>query len=136
MKKAYYTLQEAREILPDIKPILKELVKCQLKLVVRNNVSLVYEDPFENTKHFVSSAVESNKIQFNYLKLLETLFEKGIFVKDPDTGLIDFFSMHEGREIFLCYKYPEETISHWHELEHGFADRQPISTLVNREKHY
>ena len=105
MKRVCYTLEEARGLLPEIKPILKELIQCQLRLVIRNNVSMVYEDAFENAKYFVNSAIESNGAQRKYLELLNNLFKKGIFVKDPAIGLIDFYSMYEGREIFLCYKY-------------------------------
>ena len=54
-------------------------------------------------------------------------FEKsGIDVKDISTGLVDFPSIREGRVVFLCWRMEEETISHWHELETGFAARQPL----------
>lgn len=57
--------------------------------------------------------------------LLAEVHELGAEVKAPD-GLVDFRSRHMGRVVYLCWKYPEERIAHWHELDAGFAGRQPI----------
>jgi hypothetical protein len=41
-------------------------------------------------------------------------------------GLVDFRSVRNGEEVYLCWRQGEERISHWHTLESGFAGRQPI----------
>ena len=51
--------------------------------------------------------------------------EAGIVVKDVD-GLVDFPAILGERHVYLCWKYPEKTVDHWHELDAGFAGRQPI----------
>lgn len=53
------------------------------------------------------------------------LGEHGIEVKSGD-GLVDFRSRYEGRVVHLCWRYGEETITHWHELDAGFSRRQPV----------
>ena len=59
---------------------------------------------------------------------LETI---GIQLKDRRTGLIDFPSELDGRPMLLCWLLGEETVQHWHEVDSGFAGRQPLSpTLV------
>ncbi len=50
----------------------------------------------------------------------------GCELKDPDIGLIDFLSMRNGREIYLCWMLGEERINFWHYLHTGFAGRQPL----------
>jgi hypothetical protein len=50
----------------------------------------------------------------------------GIEVKDLAIGLIDFRSIREGREVYLCWKLGEEHVSYWHELDTGYAGRQPL----------
>jgi hypothetical protein len=50
----------------------------------------------------------------------------GIELKDPEQGLIDFRSIREGREVYLCWKLGEERVSHWHEIDAGFAGRQAL----------
>ena len=54
-------------------------------------------------------------------------------LKDYQTGLIDFIGRHEGRDVYLCWKLGEEQITHWHELNAGFAGRQPVETLKETE---
>jgi hypothetical protein len=51
--------------------------------------------------------------------------ETGIEVKGAD-GLVDFPAMIGGRHVYLCWKYPEQSVDFWHELEGGFGRRQPI----------
>lgn len=56
---------------------------------------------------------------------LVQLQEMGIEVKSAD-GLVDFRAQLSGRTVYLCWRYPESSVSHWHELETGFAGRRPI----------
>ena len=50
----------------------------------------------------------------------------GIELKGLDEGLIDFPSEREGRVVYLCWRLGEERIEWWHELDTGFAGRQPL----------
>jgi len=47
-------------------------------------------------------------------------------LKDYFTGLVDFPSRLDGREVYLCWRFGEDEIAHWHELDAGFAGRQKI----------
>ena len=58
---------------------------------------------------------------------LEQINALGVLVKDLDTGLIDFPTLRDGHEVYLCWKLGEgERIQWWHEIEDGFAGRQPL----------
>jgi hypothetical protein len=50
----------------------------------------------------------------------------GVEVKDLDSGLVDFRSLRDGREIYLCWRVGETAIGWWHTIESGFAGRQPL----------
>ena len=52
--------------------------------------------------------------------------ERGILLRDLDRGLVDFPSLREGREVYLCWVDGEDDIAHWHELDDGFPGRQPL----------
>jgi hypothetical protein len=55
----------------------------------------------------------------------------GIQLKDRRIGLIDFPSELDGRPMLLCWQLGEPSVQFWHELDSGFAGRQPLSpTLV------
>ena len=58
-------------------------------------------------------------------KLVE-LQAAGIVLRDLDRGLVDFPAMRDGREVYLCWELGEDRVTHWHELESGFAGRQPL----------
>lgn len=53
------------------------------------------------------------------------LHEMGIEIKAAN-GLVDFRAQLGGRTVYLCWRYGEPSVSYWHELETGFAGRQPI----------
>ncbi len=57
---------------------------------------------------------------------VEELQEAGCELKDPATGLIDFLSLRDGREVYLCWRLGEDRIRFWHDLATGFAGRQPL----------
>lgn len=58
--------------------------------------------------------------------ILHEFQEREIQVKDLQRGLIDFPALSNEREIFLCWEHSENEITHWHNLESGFAGRKPL----------
>jgi hypothetical protein len=58
--------------------------------------------------------------------LVNEFEQLGIELKGIEEGLVDFRALREGREVYLCYRLGEETIAYWHELNAGFAGRQPL----------
>ncbi len=64
-----------------------------------------------------------------FLNLRETLVElqaMDVVLRDLDRGLVDFPSIREGREVYLCWEEGEEAIGFWHEPDAGHAGRQPL----------
>ena len=64
-----------------------------------------------------------------FMELREALTrfqEAEIVLRDLDRGLVDFPSVREGREVYLCWLEGEAEIAHWHDLEAGFGGRQPL----------
>ncbi len=47
-------------------------------------------------------------------------------LKDIDLGLIDFPSIREGREVYLCWRIGEDRVGFWHDLDAGFNGRKLI----------
>jgi hypothetical protein len=59
------------------------------------------------------------------LGILRDLSELGIEIKAAD-GLADFRSRLHGRTVYLCWRFGEHAIGHYHELHGGFAGRRPL----------
>ena len=50
----------------------------------------------------------------------------GAVVKDLELGLVDFPSLRDGEEVFLCWRVGEDEIGFWHPVDEGFAGRRPL----------
>jgi hypothetical protein len=57
---------------------------------------------------------------------LAELQELGVIVRDIDRGLVDFPAIRDGREVFLCWTEDEDEVGFWHDLETGYAGREPL----------
>lgn len=59
-------------------------------------------------------------------ELVKELHELGCFFKGFGEGLVDWYSYYAGRPVFLCWKLGEPEVGWWHQVDAGFAGRQPI----------
>jgi hypothetical protein len=69
-----------------------------------------------------------------YQSAWRELEEMGAVLKDPSTGLVDFYGQVDGKLVWLCWKYGEDTVTHYHGLDEGFSGRKPIE-LTMRQRH-
>lgn len=58
--------------------------------------------------------------------------ELGGVVKDPQIGLVDFYGRIDGRIVWLCWRYGEDALGYYHELDSGYRGRRPLSSDVKR----
>lgn len=54
----------------------------------------------------------------------------GVDFKGYELGLIDFPAERDGRPVFLCWRLGEDTVSHWHDRDAGYAGRRPLELAV------
>jgi hypothetical protein len=54
------------------------------------------------------------------------LDDMGAVLKDPRTGLVDFYGHVDGKLVWLCWRYGEDAVTHYHQLNEGFSGRKPI----------
>jgi hypothetical protein len=57
----------------------------------------------------------------------------GGVVKDPQTGLVDFYGRVDGKLVWLCWRYGEDSLGYYHELTSGYSGRRPLSADVRRK---
>jgi hypothetical protein len=57
---------------------------------------------------------------------VEYLAERGILLRDPDTGLIDFPAERDGEDVFLCWQLGEDDVAYYHGVRSGFSGRKPL----------
>ena len=61
---------------------------------------------------------------------LDELEQVGCLFKGFENGLVDFYALREDRLVYLCWKLGEAHIAYWHEVDAGFAGRQPIDAAL------
>jgi hypothetical protein len=54
------------------------------------------------------------------------LADRGILLRDPDTGLVDFPAERDGERVFLCWRLGEERVGWYHSERSGFSSRKPL----------
>jgi hypothetical protein len=69
-----------------------------------------------------------------YQSAWSELEEMGAVLKDPRTGLVDFYGQVDGKRVWLCWKYGEEAVTHYHSLDEGFSGRKAIEPAM-RNRH-
>jgi hypothetical protein len=89
------------------------------------------QSTLESAKHKDQAAVQSriDATVENLQSYVEELHDIGCDLKDYQIGLVDFIGRHRGHDVCLCWKLGEEKIGYWHEIQTGFAGRQPVSIL-------
>jgi hypothetical protein len=58
--------------------------------------------------------------------------ELGAVIKDTDNGLLDFYGRIDDRLVWLCWKYGETKIEHYHDLDAGFSGRKSLASARKR----
>ena len=49
-----------------------------------------------------------------------------VVLRDLDRGLVDFPSIRDDREVFLCWEEGEDEVAYWHDLDAGYGGRRPL----------
>ncbi len=120
-----FTIEEANALLPKLRELLEDVAAHRDAVRQKApHVEPILRASVLNGGGRVGSeyGVETYKL---YLAI-SRIRELGVLLKDLDTGLLDFPHEKEERVVFLCWRPPEEKVGYWHELEAGFAGRQPL----------
>ena len=125
-----FTLDEAIALLPAMRQMLTEIQQRKHELEQRSaRLDGLLASTSGNGHHATDVAAMRQELQAAATQLQQLMSEldaTGAVLKGIDEGLVDFASMREGRVVYLCWRLGEETISFWHEMDTGFAGRQPL----------
>ncbi len=125
MEKRFFTVEEARQLLPSLKELMGQVMVISHRLEeYRDVVQKLADSASSNTGGPEGTAYLD--IVISLQSCLTQLQETGCVLKSLQDGLVDFPHLKEGREIYLCWKYGEEDIRFWHEVDEGFAGRTPL----------
>src|SRR5262245_1946092 len=125
MDERLFTLTEARELVPRLRSILGEAAEEWRRMKELNPEIQKVRDkvPSDGFSPYGVLYVEAVS---HLLFLLNQIRELGVLLKDVDRGLCDFPYMRQGRVVYLCWHLEEHSIGYWHDIEAGFAGREPL----------
>ena len=120
-----FTVDEANALLPTLRPLLIDILQARQNIVAAQpELWPVLEKAVNNGGSKKAGAVlaDFEVIQRN----VKAIQELGIEIKDINIGLVDFPAERDGREVYLCWRFDEPRVTHWHDLDSGFSGRQPL----------
>lgn len=124
-RQRYFTVEEANALLPRLTQLIDQLRSARAAIyAARADLLPVLEAAVGN-----GGSAKAGDLLPHFQRMEAAMLglrEIGCEVKDIDTGLVDFPALREGREVYLCWRYGEDRLRFWHELNAGFAGRRPL----------
>jgi hypothetical protein len=120
----HFTRAEANALLPQLRAMLDQLRESKDELTDAEAHEALAEAAPSN-----GGGVEGRRVGVAFLevrRLLETIEQAGIVLRDIDRGLVDFPALLEDREVYLCWELGEDEVGYWHDLDAGYGGREPL----------
>jgi hypothetical protein len=120
-----FTVEEANALLPELRRMLGAIDRQRGRLQqLSDHARAAQERSTEGGGTRFGTAYAAALTGF--LEAVQEVFDQGIEIKDFDRGLCDFPHLRDGKVVFLCWQRGEVRVEWWHEIEAGFAGRQPL----------
>jgi hypothetical protein len=123
-----YRLSEARALVPEVAALLEELRSARSVLVDEDVATRLAAHAPGNGGGADSTRMAEAALSFS--RGLGRLKDLGVILRDLDAGIMDFIGTRAGEDVCLCWRDGEDTIDFWHEVDAGFAGRQPVDDEV------
>jgi hypothetical protein len=140
MSDKYFTLREAEELLPYIRPHLEEareqkrsLDRLDEELSRASAEIMVLGGSIPPRNRLAQTRLEREQSAGQLKESVSKIIETGCLIKDLEAGLVDFPALLRGEEIYLCWKLDERHIEYWHGIEEGFAGRKLIEDSMSED---
>jgi len=132
-----FTVEQANRTLPLVRRIVEDIVRehrrwqekiLELELVTSSAAAPAVGGPVATPSDERAAAIERDAMAIarDIDAFERELQELGIALKDRRLGLIDFPGEIEGRRVWLCWRLGEPSVQYWHDLDAGYAGRQPV----------
>jgi hypothetical protein len=120
----HYTREQARALLPQLRLWLDELGRLRLEIeATEKRLAGLMAAGQDLGGELVNNSV---KLLGNAKDLLIKFQDREIIIKDLQRGLVDFPALIGGKEVFLCWEKDEDDIEFWHDIDSGYAGREPL----------
>ena len=124
-----FTVHEAEQVVEQIRPLVGRMVQAFAEMraeidAATQAAGVPAKDPE------LADRLESRGVAPRLLEeingAIQDIQSHGCVVNGPEAGLIDFPCLMAGEIVFLCWKYGESGIGHYHRIPDGFAGRKSL----------
>jgi hypothetical protein len=127
----FFTRADAEAMLPRITPMLREIQRLRQDQRVHQQAVAADQAKVLGNGHMPREELlqhqrDGGEAEERMVEIAQALSQLGVLLKDPDTGLVDFPTLRDGHEVYLCWQLGESRIAWWHEISAGFIGRQPL----------
>jgi hypothetical protein len=130
-----FTLPEANAALTELRPVAERMVDLRR----HHRASVAKRDELATrigsngggmtASDVTEASAEVEQLAGALAACVSRIQDDGVQVKDIDTGLLDFPTLRDGREVLLCWRVGEGEIAYWHDVDEGFAGRKPVEPV-------
>ena len=138
-----FTLEQANATLPLVRAITQDLANISFDVFERHRqlhrvmAGREVDDNSPYSEELIQVQQDLDKQTEQLEEYLVELKQLGVEPRNGPGAMIDtvdFPSERNGHTVYLCWQLGEQEISHWHDLEAGFAGRQQLFTGASLEE--
>lgn len=117
----HYTVDEARALLPQIRTWLAKLDMLHAQLLSADRaIDSILASGADAGGTTVNDRV---RLELETSKVLEEFTSRSLVLRNRERGKVDFPSIREGREVFLCWERSEASVEYWREVSEADEER-------------
>ncbi|HTN92540.1 MAG TPA: DUF2203 domain-containing protein [Sorangium sp.] len=140
-----WTIEEANALVPQLSSLIgrqlalaSDIERCWQQLVDAVQSPTVAPDQLIELARSGSELARARERELSeriaaYEAGWRDVEDLGVVVKDQRIGLCDFYGRLDGALVWLCWRYGEPAVDHYHGLEAGYAGRKPITAAKRRQ---
>ena len=130
----YFSLEEANRLLPWLLDQFEAMASLRERIAEREGeVEGLARQGRQNGGSEIESRLKEQREIIDAMTAdlrqgPDKIIAEGILLRDSRRGLVDFLSMRDDQEVYLCWCWAEdgEQVSHWHPTDASFGARQPL----------
>jgi hypothetical protein len=123
----HFSVSEAEALIPELEKIFEAVAELAAKAELK--ASGLRRRQEEGDSDPAATAIERSQLQFIAQAIndqLQKIMELGALPKGVEPALVDFPSRLDGRDVYLCWRLGDKTLTHYHGVDEGFSNRKPL----------
>jgi hypothetical protein len=133
-----FTVEMANRTLPLVSRIVRDILdhyRAWQQTVEAFEIATALSRADRPTPEAESLQRKAQELAREIQGFLAELTDLGVEFKGFELGLVDFPGDVDGHPVMWCWKFGEPAVQHWHEVDSGYAGRQPIEALFASSRH-